>query len=46
MVLVFVSVGHDTPCGNGRAEVSDRLALTPFMPSIKKNIDMIFFAPF
>ena len=46
MVLVFISFGHDAPRGNGRLKISGCVALATFMPSIKKNIDVIVSAPF
>jgi hypothetical protein len=46
MVLIFVPVGHEAPCCDCRTEITDRVALTAFMPSVKKNIDVIVPAPF
>jgi len=46
MVLIFISFGHDAPRGNGRLKISGCVALATFMPSIKKNIDVIVSAPF
>jgi hypothetical protein len=46
MVLVFIPFGHDAPCRNSRFEISGGLALTAFMPSVEKNVNMIVSAPF